>query len=60
MVRKMKVFRVMCGKSQLDVSFETGISQSRISLIENGYVVPSEEEKKDLAEALNRDPEDLF
>jgi transcriptional regulator with XRE-family HTH domain len=39
-------------KTQWDLRKETGIHQSKLSLIERGYIPPSEEEKKKIAEAL--------
>jgi len=39
-------------KTQWDIRRETGIHQSKISLIERGYVVSSEEEKRKIAAAL--------
>ena len=38
----------------------SGVSQTRISLIENELVQPSEAEKKKLAKALNKKVEELF
>jgi len=39
-------------KTQWDLRKETGIHQSKISLIEHGYVKPSETEKLAIASAL--------
>jgi len=39
-------------KTQWDLRKETGIHQSKISLIEHGYVEPSETEKIAIANAL--------
>ena len=38
--------------TQWDIQRLTGISQSKISLIERGYVSPSEDEKDRIASAL--------
>jgi transcriptional regulator with XRE-family HTH domain len=38
--------------SQWDVAVATGLSQSKISLIERGYVIPSQSEKLLLCDAL--------
>lgn len=38
--------------TQWDINKKTGIHQSKISLIERGYVVPSEEERQKIAIAL--------
>ncbi len=37
----------------------TGIHQSKISLIENGYLVPNESEKWEIAQALGFKPEEI-
>jgi len=46
--------------SQWDISVKTGIPQSKLSLIENGYVVPKDEEKEKIATALNCSVEEIF
>jgi ribosome-binding protein aMBF1 (putative translation factor) len=38
--------------TQWDLNWETGIPQSRVSLIERGYVVPTQKEKEMIANAL--------
>ena len=45
--------------TQWDLSLQTGIPQSKISLIERGYVKPSLEEKGLIAVALNISPEKI-
>jgi transcriptional regulator with XRE-family HTH domain len=45
--------------TQYDLSLMSGIHQSRISLIESGYVLPTDEEKRKLAAALGVDPGEL-
>ncbi|MEA1963708.1 MAG: helix-turn-helix transcriptional regulator [Candidatus Aerophobetes bacterium] len=57
---RLKVFRFIKGKSQDEISHEVGISQSKLSRIERGYIVPSEEEKKSIAKALEMTVEELF
>ena len=39
-------------KTQWDLRKLTGINQSKLSLIENGYIEPSEEEKAMIAKTL--------
>ncbi|HUU39673.1 MAG TPA: helix-turn-helix transcriptional regulator [Desulfatiglandales bacterium] len=56
-LREARFFK---GLNQWDISVRTGIAQSRISLIERGYVVPKEGEKKRIAKALNHKIEDIF
>ena len=38
--------------NQWDISVKTGIPQSKLSLIERGYINPREDEKKKIAKAL--------
>lgn len=49
----LKKFRHIKGYTQWDLRLKTGIHQTKISLIENGYIKPSDTEQKALAEALN-------
>jgi DNA-binding XRE family transcriptional regulator len=46
--------------TQWDVRKATGIHQSKISLIENGYVNPSEDEKIKIATALGVNVKEIF
>ena len=41
------------GRSQLDLSMDTGVSQRHISFIESGRSVPSRHKLLDIAEALD-------
>ena len=47
------------GKSQFQVSLLTEIPSYRLSVIESGKVVPTEEELERLAAALDTTPENL-
>ena len=49
----LKTFRAQKRITQWDLSLKTGIAQSTISLIEKGYVPPSEENRNKIAEALS-------
>jgi len=60
MATRLKMARVELGISQYVLALRTGIYQSRISLIENRLVVPSEEEKVKIAIALGKRVSDLF
>ena len=44
---------------QHDLQLKSGIPQSRISLIERGYVVPTDSERARIAKAVGVRPEDL-
>jgi len=50
----MQLFEARARKrvTQWDLTFKTGIHQSKISLMERGYVEPSVEEKGKIANAL--------
>ena len=48
------------GLNQWDISVKTGIPQSKLSLIERGYVKPKEHEKKKIAKALSCKVVDIF
>lgn len=49
---KLKVIRAEKLETQWSLSKETGIHQSKLSLIEKGHVVPTDEEKSKIADAL--------
>jgi len=46
--------------TQWDIRKATGIHQSKVSLIERGYIQPTEEEKKLLAEVLGLPVDHIF
>ena len=48
----LRVARVKRKMSQYGLSLETGISQSRISLFENGFRCPTTEQAEKIAEVL--------
>ena len=49
---KFKILRTVLGLRQLDLSLKTGLSTSKISLLERGLQKPSEKEVQTLAEAF--------
>jgi transcriptional regulator with XRE-family HTH domain len=51
--------RLEADLTQFTVSHETGISTSRISLLERSLVEPTDEEAQRLAKLLKRPPADL-
>lgn len=59
-MKSLKIQRVIKGFTQFDVFLKTGISQPRLSLMENGYVAPKKEEKFKLAKALKCNVADIF
>jgi transcriptional regulator with XRE-family HTH domain len=56
----LKEMRFFKNVSQALLALETGIQQSRISLIENGLVTPREEERQKIADALGVAKDKLF
>jgi len=59
-VNKLREVRNIRGLSQFDLRIATGIHQSKISLLENQYMQPTDDEKKRLAKALKSRVETLF
>jgi len=59
-MHELKKTRILKELNQFQVSIATGVSQSRISLIENGYVQPRDDEKERLANALRTPVDRLF
>jgi transcriptional regulator with XRE-family HTH domain len=56
----VRLARLEKGFSQYDVTKETGIPQSTLSLYEREYVEPKTEHKKALAELYGKKAEDLW
>ena len=60
MENKLKKVRFFAKKTQDQIHIKTGISQSKISRIENGFIEPSQEEKKIIAQVLRRSIKQVF
>ena len=60
MKNKLKEVRFFASKSQDQLHIETGLSQSKISRIENGYIQPSEKEKRLIAKVLKEPVSKIF
>ncbi len=56
----LKEARFHAGLSQYDIALKTGIHQSRLSLIERGYLHPSNKEKKKISKVLRHKTEEIF
>jgi len=56
----LKIARIKREKSQHLLSYETGIAQSVLSLLEQGLRQPKKEETKKIARALNVDVAEIF
>ena len=59
-MNNLRKARLTIDKSQLQLMKETGIFFSTISRIENGWLKPSDKQKKKLAKALKVEQEWLF
>jgi transcriptional regulator with XRE-family HTH domain len=57
---RLRRARLMVDKSQLQLMKETGINYATISRIENGWLKPTEEQKRKLAKALKVEKNWLF
>ena len=55
----LKILRTIKNVNQYDLALRTGIHQPKISLIERGYVKPSEHDKTALADALGVKVEEI-
>ncbi|MHA2032975.1 MAG: helix-turn-helix transcriptional regulator [Candidatus Kariarchaeaceae archaeon] len=60
MSNKLREIRVLRRISQYALALQTGIPQSRISIIENSLTQPTEEEKKKIAKVLGLQVKDIF
>ena len=60
MINKLRARRFLSEKSQYELANESGVAQSRISLLENGLIDPSPREKERLATALGVSEDEVF
>jgi transcriptional regulator with XRE-family HTH domain len=56
----LKISRIVKNKSQYLLSYETGIPQTTISLLEQGLKQPRPEDARKLARALDSTVDELF
>ena len=56
-LREARFFK---GLNQWDISVKTGVPQSKLSLVERGYIDLREDEKKKIAKVLNCKVADIF
>lgn len=59
-MNRLREIRVVKRISQFQLRLQTGIHQSKISLLENGLIPPREDEKLRLAKALHVPAEKIF
>ncbi|TKJ32435.1 transcriptional regulator [bacterium (candidate division B38) B3_B38] len=60
MANRLRETRLLKRITQFQLRILTGIHQSKISLIENGLIDPTQDEEKKLAKALGTKVEELF
>ena len=60
MENKLKEVRFFAKISQDQLHIETGLSQSKICRIENGFIQPSDEDKKLIARVLRQSIKKIF
>jgi transcriptional regulator with XRE-family HTH domain len=56
----LRLARVLIGKSQAQLSIDSGVHYSTISRLERGMIGPSEEQRGKLAQALHVPADSLF
>jgi len=56
---QLYIVRILKGYSQLDLMLKTGIDQSRLSKIENGYIQPTKMEIRKISKVLGVDGKEL-
>lgn len=59
-MNRLREVRVVKRITQFQLRLSTGIHQSKISMIENGFIEPNEDEKQRLAKALGSNPKRVF
>lgn len=59
-MNKLRDTRVLKRISQMQLRQMSGVNQTKISWIENGFIKPKPEEEVKLARALGVKPEELF
>ena len=55
-MNRLRVLRAEKRMTQFEIRIATGINQSKLSMIENGLIVPSQQEREKIAEALGVKP----
>ena len=60
MLTPLRRKRILSQLSIYDISLQTGIQASKISLIERNYIKPTADEKRKLSEVLKCEVKELF
>ena len=58
--RRLKVAIIESDKTQRGIAAGTGISESRLSTLANGWAEPRDDERQAIADALGRPADELF
>lgn len=59
-MNRLREVRVLKRLTQFQLRLQTGIHQSKISMLENGLIIPREDEQHKLAKALGMRPEEIW
>ena len=59
-MKRLRFIRLIQGLTQIELAYKSGVSASRISLIECGYVKPSSRDSDRLATTLKVDEDELI
>jgi len=59
-MKRIKFYRLICEKTQEELSEEIGCTQALISMFERGIVIPGTKFKEAIAKALNRQQNEIF
>ena len=60
LMNRLREVRVVKRVTQFQLRLDTGIHQSKISLIENNLMEPRDDEKEKLSRALDANAEEIF
>lgn len=56
---KLKVARAEKDLTQWDLALKAGVSQAKVSLIERGHIVPSDDDRQRMAAALGLEADQI-
>lgn len=59
-MKKLRLYRLMSGKTQKQIAEKVGCTQALISMFESGRLIPGNKLRKALARALNKTEDEIF
>jgi len=59
-MKKLRLFRLISGKTQRELGKEIGCTQPLISMFETGKVIPGKSFKEAIAKALSKQEKEVF